>query len=236
MQIAQGAKFERPVPGMYLATLVDVVDLPQVQTQYGTKDRLRFHWVLAHLNGQLYIGKDGKNVEATLQLNANMGAKAELPKRLTQILGQAPPVITSTEQLESLTIGRSNILVVVHSPNPKDANDPYANVDGIGPIPAGMPAAPPIPQGYVRFKNRAKTQAGPNGQPVQTYATPQAAAAAAAPAPAPVAAPVAAVVGPVPTPTPEQIAAFLASKSAGANAVSLSAGAPAPAADPTRPF
>lgn len=226
MQIAQGAKFERPAPGMYLATLVDVVDLPQVQTQYGTKDRLRFHWVLAHLNGQLYIGKDGKPVEATLQLNANMGAKAELPKRLTQILGQAPPVITSTEQLEGLVLGRSNIIVVVHAPNAKDANDPFANVDGIGPIPPGMPAAPPIPQGYVRFKNRANTVAGPNGQPVQTYATPQAAAAAAG---APVAA---APVATVPTPTNEQIAAFLAAQKA--NTVNL--GTPAPATDPTRPF
>lgn len=234
MQIAQGAKFERPAPGMYLATLVDVVDLPQVQTQYGTKDRLRFHWVLAHLNGQLYVGKDGKAVEATLQLNANMGAKAELPKRLAQILAQAPPVITSTEQLEGLVLGRSNIIVVVHSPNPKDANDPYANVDGIGPIPPGMPAAPPVPQGYVRFKNRAKTVAGPNGQPVQTYASPAAAAAASAPvAAAPVAA--APAVAVPPGVSPEAFAAFLASqKAAGSNTVNL--GTPAPAADPTRPF
>lgn len=229
MQIAQGAKFERPAPGMYLATLVDVVDLPQVQTQYGLKDKLRFHWVLAHLNGQLYLTKEGRPVEATLQLNANMGGKAELPKRLTQILGQAPPVITSTEQLESLTIGRSNILVIVHAPNPKDPTDPYANVDGIGPIQPGLPAAPPIPQGYVRFKNRAKTVAGPNGQPVQTYATPQAAAAAqqapVATAPAP-AAPAAF------NPTPEQIAAFLAAQKG--NTVDLGAGAPAPTA--TKPF
>src|SRR5579859_2223317 len=175
MQIAQGAKFERPAPGMYLATLVDVVDLPQVQTQYGTKDRLRFHWVLAHLNGQLYLSKEGgKAIEATLQLNANMGAKAELPKRLTQILGQAPPVITSTEQLEGLVLGRSSIIVVVHAPNPKDVNDPFANVDGIGPIPPGMPAPPPVPQGYVRFKNRAKTVADPTGKLVYTYTPPQA--------------------------------------------------------------
>ena len=232
MQIAQGAKFERPAPGMYLATLVDVVDLPQVQTQYGTKDRLRFHWVLAHLNGQLYLGKDGKAIEATLQLNANMGAKAELPKRLTQILGQAPPVITSTEQLEGLVLGRSNILVVIHAPNPKDPSDPFANVDGIAPIPPGMPAAPPIPQGYVRFKNRPKTVAGPTGQPVQTYATPQAAAAAvqaAAPAVAPTPAPAA------PAPTAEQIAAFLAAQKA-ANTVNMGIPAPAPTADPTRPF
>ncbi len=217
MDIAQGAKFERPVPGMYLATLVDIVDLPKQQTQYGVKDRLRFHWVLAYLNGQLYLDKNGKPVEATANWNANMGVKAELPKRLTQILGQAPPVVTKTEELEALVLGRSNVLVLVASPNPKDPNDPYINVDGIGPLSPGMPSPPPIPQGYVRFKNRPKTVAGPNGQSVQTYASPAAAQAAAAP------------VGPPPNsaqPTAEQIAAYLAAQQQQAPAA-----APAPYAN-----
>src|ERR1700688_1623323 len=174
MEVLQGKKFEKPAPGMYLATAVDLVEMPNVQTAYGIKNKVRIHWVLAHLNGQLYIGKDGSPVEAVGIWAANMGGKAELPKRLTQILGQAPPLVTSTEQLEQLVIGRSNILVLVQNPNPKDPNDPYINVDGIGPIQAGM-VAPPIPANYVRFKNRPKTQAGPQGTTVQTYATPQAA-------------------------------------------------------------
>jgi hypothetical protein len=177
MEVLQGKKFEKPAPGMYLATAVDLVEMPNVQTAYGIKNKVRIHWVLAHLSGQLYIGKDGSPVEAVGIWAANMGGKAELPKRLTQILGQAPPLVTSTEQLEQLVIGRSNILVLVQNPNPKDPNDPYINVDGIGPIQAGM-TAPPIPANYVRFKNRPKTQAGPQGTTVQTYATPQAAQAA----------------------------------------------------------
>jgi hypothetical protein len=177
MEVTQGRKFEKPTPGMYLATAVDLVEMPNVQTQYGIKNKVRIHWVLAHLNGQLYIGKDGSPVEAVGIWAANMGGKAELPKRLTQILGQAPPLVTSTEQLEQLVIGRSNILVLVQNPNPKDPNDPYINVDGIGPIQAGM-TAPPIPANYVRFKNRPKTQAGPQGTTVATYATPAAAQAA----------------------------------------------------------
>jgi hypothetical protein len=151
--------------------------MPNVQTAYGLKNKVRIHWVLAQLNGQLYIGKDGSQVEAVGIWTANMGGKAELPKRLTQILGQAPPLITSTEQLEQLVIGRSNILVLVQNPNPKDPNDPYINVDGIGPLQAGM-TAPPIPVNYVRHKNRPKTQAGPQGTTVATYATPAAAQAA----------------------------------------------------------
>jgi len=174
MEILQGKKFEKPAPGMYLATTVDLVEMPNVQTAWGIKNKVRIHWVLAHLNGQLYLAKDGSPVEAVGIWAANMGGKAELPKRLTQILGQAPPLITSTEQLEQLVLGRSNILVLVQNPNPKDPNDPYINVDGIGPLPAGM-TAPPIPANYVRAKNRPKTQAGPQGTPVATYATPQAA-------------------------------------------------------------
>lgn len=183
MEVSQGKKFEKPAPGMYLGTLVDIVDMPNVATAYGLKNRVRFHWVLANLSGQLYIGKDGTPVEAVAMWNANMGGRAELPKRLTQILGQAPPVITSTEQLEQLVLGRSNILVLVQSDNAKNPLDPYVNVDGIGPVQPGM-YPPPVPQGYVRAKNRPKTVTGPNGQPVATYASPQAAAAAQPAAPA----------------------------------------------------
>ena len=220
MELSQGKSFEKPAPAMYLATLIDVVEMPKVQTAYGIKDRIRLHWVLAHLNGQLYLGKDGTPVEAVWMGNANMGGKAELPKRLTQILGQAPPVLQSTEQLEQLIIGRSNILVLVASPNAKNPNEPFVNVDGIGAIQPGMPAPPPIPAGYVRHKFRPKTQAGPNGQSVQTYATNPAAYAApnAAPAGYPqtsgyIAPPGVPAAVPTPAaPTAEQIAAFLAAQ------------------------
>ena len=227
MEVLQGKKFEKPAPGMYLATAVDLVEMPNVQTAYGLKNKVRIHWVLAQLNGQLYIGKDGSQVEAVGIWTANMGGKAELPKRLTQILGQAPPLITSTEQLEQLVIGRSNILVLVQNPNPKDPNDPYINVDGIGPLQAGM-TAPPIPVNYVRHKNRPKTQAGPQGTTVATYATPQAAQQA---QPVAVAAP---------TDAAALQAQLLALQAQLANAqgktVDLNAGAPAAATTGPRPF
>ena len=174
MELNQGKSFEKAAPGMYLATAVDLVEMPNVQTAYGVKNKVRIHWVLAQLSGQLVIGKDGTPIEAVGIWTASMGAKAELPKRLTQILGQAPPVLTSTEQLEQLIIGRSNILVLVATPNPAKPNEPYINVDGIGPVAPGM-VPPPIPANYVRFKNRPKTQAGPQGTPVQTFAVPPAA-------------------------------------------------------------
>jgi len=231
MEVLQGKKFEKPAPGMYLATAVDLVEMPNVQTAYGIKNKVRVHWVLAHLSGQLYIGKDGSPVEAVGIWAANMGGKAELPKRLTQILGQAPPLVTSTEQLEQLVIGRSNILVLVQNPNPKDPNDPYINVDGIGPIQAGM-TAPPIPANYVRFKNRPKTQTGPQGTPVQTYATHQAAQQA-----APAALNATVLSGQDPAALAKQLADLQAQLAAvQGKTVDLNAGAPAPATTGPRPF
>jgi len=227
MELSQGKIFTKPQPGMYLATLVDMVDMPNVQTAFGIKNKIRFHWVLSHLTGQPYIDKDGTPVEAVAIFTASMGAKAELPKRLTQILGQAPPVITSTDQLEALVIGRSNLLVLVANANPKNPNDPFINVDGIGPIQPGMPAAPPIPANYVRFKNRPKTQAGPQGQPVQTFASPQAAQFA---QPAPAAAPTQAWPGYAAPAAPQAL-------QQPSNTVNLNAGQPGqPPRDPNRPF
>ncbi len=247
MELSQGRTFTKAAPGMYLGTIVDVVDMPNVQTAYGLKNRVRIHWVLAGLNGAPYIDKEGKVVEAVGMWNANMGPKAELPKKLAQILGGAPPVLTSSEQLEQLLIGRSNVLILVQTDNPKNPQDPYINVDSIAPLQPGMPAPPPIPPNYVRFKNRPKTQVGPNGQPVQTFASPQAAYAATQPPVAPgygyppvaaaqyVPPPSAPVqVAPAPyTPPAAPPAAYVPPPQA---AVNLNAGAPVPDPNARQPF
>jgi len=175
MEMSQGKTFERPAAGIYIGTLVDVVDMPNITTQYGIKNKVRLHWILVNpYNGQPVVGKDGQLIEAVGVYNASMAPKAELVKKMTAILGQAPPVITSTEQLDGLLIGRVNVLTLVQNPNDKNPSDPYINVEGITPVQQGMPAPLAIPATYVRAKNRPKTQAGPQG-PVQTYATPQAA-------------------------------------------------------------
>lgn len=184
MEISQGKKFEKPDAGMFLGTIIDVVDMPNVQTAYGLKNRVRIQWALSTLQGQPLIQKDGLPLTVVGMWNANLSQKAELTKKLQQILGTfAVPLITSTEQLAQLVLGRSNLLVLVKVQNPKDPNDPYTNVDGIGPIPQGMGPAPGVPVGFVREINRPKTMAGPNGQPVATYAQPPAATPQYAPQP-----------------------------------------------------
>lgn len=204
MELAKGKKFERADAGMFLGTVIDLVEMEKVPTRFGEKNRVRIHWVLSRLDGTPVLDSQGAPMTVVGTYNATTGKGAELVKRVSQILNGPFPLITGkdgTEQLAQILIGRSNVLLLVKSENPQDPEDPYTNIDGIAPLPEG--ARPPaIPANYVRFKNRPKTQAGPYGVPVQTYAQPP----AAAPAPAAASTTI--------QPTPEQIAAYLASQAA----------------------
>jgi hypothetical protein len=173
MNLDKPEPFEIPDGGNYLGTIIDVVDLPNQQTQYGVKNRVRLVWTLgASFPGQKVVDSKGKTLEVIASLNSFWSNNSKLYKMVAMILGQAPPLITSTEQLEQLLLGRSNQLFIVKSQDAQDANKWYANVAGVAPMAPGQ-VAPQAPQGFVRFKNRAKTQAGPQGQPVQTYTQPQ---------------------------------------------------------------
>jgi hypothetical protein len=172
MNLDKPEPFEIPDGGNYLGTIIDVVDLPNQQTQYGVKNKVRLVWTLgASFPGQKVVDSKGKTLEVIASLNSFWSNNSKLYKMVAMILGQAPPLITSTEQLEQLLLGRSNQLFIVKSQDAQDANKWYANVAGVAPMAPGQ-VAPQAPQGFVRFKNRAKTQAGPQGQPVQTYAQP----------------------------------------------------------------
>jgi len=173
MELSQGKKFEKPDAGMFLGTIIDVVEMPNIQTQYGLKNKVRIHWVLGRLDGTPVLDSENKPMTVVGIYNASISEKAELTKRIKQILGGQFPLVTNTEQLAQIIIGRSNILSLVKSENPKNPADPYTNVESIVPLAPGM-LAPAIPAGFVRAKDRPKEQAGPQGQPVQTYAQPPA--------------------------------------------------------------
>lgn len=185
MEITQGKKFEKPAPGNYVGTLIDVVTLPNVTSTFNgvttVQNKVRLVWTLGPAYpGQVATSKDGKPFEVIGTYNAKMidrPKKSKLYELIEQMLQQAPPLIKNDEELERLLIGRSNQLFLVAQANPSDPNDPYVNVAGVTPLAPGQ-VAPQAPAGFVRFKNRPKTVAGQQGQPVQTYATPQAAQAA----------------------------------------------------------
>lgn len=201
MEIASGKKFEKPKPGNYTGTVVDIVTLPNVSSTFNgvttIQNKIRVVWTIGPAYpGQAYLTTENKPFEVIGTYNAKLidkPKKSKLYELLEQMLQGAPPLVKNDEELERLMIGRSNQLFLVANANPSDANDPYINIAGVTPLAPGQ-VAPPIPAGFVRVKNRPKTQAGPNGQPVQTYAAPQ-------PQPGQ---PAAAAVGPVPAaPAPQ---------------------------------
>lgn len=183
MILDQGGNYEKPDSNTYVGVIVDIVDLLNIQTTYGVKNKVRIIWLLDKNDST------GKPYRVMRQVNATLTERSDLYKIATQILGQAPPIRGfDTESL----IGRANLLFVqkTKAPNEKE----YANVMGIMPLPAGA-AIPKVPADFVRAKDRKPFV--PN-QPGQGQAPAQAAPAQ----PQPVA--TTAGVGPVPgTPQPQ---------------------------------
>lgn len=209
MEVSQGKTFYKPEAGMYLGTVIDLIEKPGVQTQWGLKNKVMFIWTISHADGRPYLDPEGKPFQVTAWVTSTMNPKSTQPvfrnmyKIIAGILNATPPLITSTEQIEQLVLGKSNGLMVTKEANPTNPQEPFVNIVGIMPLAPGQ-AGPQAPADFVRAKNRPKQQAGPQGQPVATYAVPPA-----QPAAAPAAAPATAA------PTAEQIAAFLASQQAG---------------------
>ena len=184
MQFSTGKDFTRATPGMYLGIVSDVVEMPNRPTAFGIKNQVRIHWLLFTLStGHLVVDSKGEPVEVVAITNASASPNGSLTtKFVTPILGQVPPPVTSVELLEQLIMGRSNVLILTESPNPKDPSKPFVNVTGIGPIQAGMPAPQGIPTTYVRAKNKPQQTSGPlPGQVTNTYQTAPGYAPAAAP-------------------------------------------------------
>jgi hypothetical protein len=174
MNIGQGKVFERPNGGSYLGTIIDVVDMPAFPTRYGPKDKVRVLWVLSHINGVAYLDSEGAPMTIAGFYNATQTDNSNLTKVLRQILNGQPPLINNTEDLSRLLLGRSNQLFLTQEPDQKKVGEFMTLVAGIAPLPP-LPAGvkpPQVPAGFVRFKDKPKTQAGPQSQPVQTYAQP----------------------------------------------------------------
>ena len=181
MEITSGKKFEKPAPGNYTGTVIDIVTLPNVSSTFNgvttIQNKIRVVWTIGPAyQGQVYLTKENKPFEVIGTYNAKLidkPKKSKLYELLEQMLQQAPPLVKNDEELERLMLGRSNQLFLVANANPSDPTDPYINIAGVTPLAPGQ-VAPPVPAGFVRFRNRVKETAGQNGQAVQTYAQPPA--------------------------------------------------------------
>ena len=82
---AKQKKFEIPTEGEHLAVLADVVDLGEVETDYGRKDQVQFRWLVEQK------GKDGKPLAVRQRPhNKSMHEKASLRHDIKRILGADP--------------------------------------------------------------------------------------------------------------------------------------------------
>lgn len=180
-----GKEFEKPKSGIYLGTIIDVIDLGLVKSKNpqfpDPKVRVRIVWVL---NANDSEGKPFRVIE---QPTAKISSGGVRPSRLFEIcvgvLGTEPPFPFDTEIL----VGKSNQLFLTQEGE-------FVNIKGFLPVPAGT-AVPTAPQGFIRAKDKPATSAGTASAP------------AAAPAAAPVNLGTAAqqAAQAVPTPTNEDI-------------------------------
>ena len=151
--------FENPSTGTFLGTIIDVVDLGKIQTQWGEKVKIRIVWVLDKNDSE------GNPFRVMRQVSASMNEKAALYELVKGVLGTAPPVPFDDQTL----LGRSNQLVIVKETDSKTGRE-FANVKVILPLPAG--AIPPqAPAGFVRSKDRvAKAPFGASAAPAVAVA------------------------------------------------------------------
>lgn len=208
-QIRTQKPFEKPEGGMYLGTIIDVVDKKVPDVDFKTKaqkldsnnkplmkDQVTFVWTIAYFNGQTAVDSEGRafQVFETFDAYQNPAKPSKLDQALAQILSAQVPLLTDTAQLEPLLMNRQSQLFIAKTPKQNNPNELTVKVLGHSPLQPGQ-VGPAAPQGFVRAKNRTQTQAGPqSGQQTQTYAQAPAApqnvaslnavAPAAAPAPA----------------------------------------------------
>ncbi len=141
MILEQGGNYEKPDSGMFIGIVADVVELYNVPTKFGPKNKVRIVWILDKNDSQ------GKPYRVVFQKNATMHEKSDLYKAVRAILGTAPPVKFDTEGL----IGKANQLMVLKEKD--DAGKEFSNVKGISALPIGA-VVPKIPAYFVRFKDK----------------------------------------------------------------------------------
>lgn len=167
MIVEANGNFERPDAGLFIGTIIDVVDLGLVQSKNpafpDAKVRVRIIWVLDKFDSK------GKPYTITEQPPASISVgkkKSRLYEIIEGVTGAAPGSRYDTEAL----IGRSNQLGIV-----KDGE--YSNIKWFAPVPAG--AVPPqAPAGFERASVKAAKAAVAAGAPPAQAAQPAQAVAA----------------------------------------------------------
>lgn len=151
-------KFEKPDTGEYIGVIADMVDLGKMKTKFGEKVKIRIVWLLN------VSDTEGFPFRVAQQVTASMHEKATLYGIVKAVLAEPPPVPYDVEKL----IGMSRRLYVVKEKAPD--NEMYSNIKAILPLGTATPMV--IPAGFVRSKDKPKSQTFQSSAPAAPTSTP----------------------------------------------------------------
>ncbi len=140
--------------GQVQAVLADVDRVPDVETQWGTKDIIRFYWLTSQLGTK--EENDGQMLPIFQRFNASLHEKATLRKAISKILGYDP----GEEYDIGALIGMNAILIIEH--NEKEGKT-YSNVAGQGTAILKLPKGATklgIPDSFKGWQQQQKQDAG----------------------------------------------------------------------------
>lgn len=146
---SQQPKFQPHPAGVFPGVCVDVIDLGLQPTAFGEKHQCQ---LVFETNQRTEDGSRPMTVRSR-RFTASLSEKANLRKFLGQWRGAA---ITDEEALDfdlDTLIGVPCMLSIVHEPNKKPDEPPYANIGSIMPLMEGVPRLVPSKE-YVRVCNR----------------------------------------------------------------------------------
>ena len=158
--IIESKQFEKPDSGLFLGTIIDVIDLGLVPSKNPkfpeSKVRIRIVWVLDKMDSK---GRPYRIVEQPTASLTDKPKKSRLYEICEGVFGSAPPVPFDSE----LLIGRSNGLFITREGE-------FANIKGFMPLQPGQ-VPPTAPADFVRDKvkkaNEAAAAAAAPANPTQ---------------------------------------------------------------------
>jgi hypothetical protein len=170
-----GKKFEKPSAGIWLARVIDVVQLglvPNKNTQFAPVVRTQIKWVLAPVPGQGLPTHDseGRAFQHIEQPPAKMTPPTKyqasrMYKLAEQVFGGPQNIPQPFD--DEYFMDRINQIVLVTS----GQNAEYRSIAAMMPVaPAQLLLVPKVPDGYIRVQNRPKQsgQQNPATTPMTT--------------------------------------------------------------------
>lgn len=142
VNINAGKDFEKVSEGLHSAVLADIVELFDVPTKFGPKDKIRLVWVVNEKD------TEGRYKLAFESYNRSLHESANLTTRVLSLT--SAPISEVAKDLDVL-IGTQRRLVIQHNIDKTDPSKIYANIQGVMKADSVKVA---IPADFVRSKDK----------------------------------------------------------------------------------